>query len=101
MGFPLVSIAVATNWRVLCRLTVRLVPLFAGPVIAIEAGGQVVKVPAADPSFAAVAVMLTVPGWFAVAMPFWSNVTTAGGVTPLAAPASVVGVNTKWPAAQV
>jgi len=95
--------------------TIGLVEAF-GAFSVIEAGGHVEKEPAELAAFETFAEISTVPGWLAVAMPFWSMFTTVAAVVfvdpllvedePLdveVVPVLVIvsEANCKWPARQL
>ena len=98
MGTPLVSMAVATIGCGLFWLTSTGLAVEPGVVRVIEAGGQVEKMPAELAALAMFAEISTDPGWFAVATPFWSMLTTdeieVVDVSPCA-------LNCRWPARQL
>ena len=68
--------AVATSGCGLFWLTTTGLAVEPGVVRVIDAGGQVEKKPAELAASATFAEISTDPGWFAVATPFWSMLTT-------------------------
>ena len=64
----------------------------------IEAGGQVEKMPAELAALAMFAEISTDPGWFAVATPFWSMLTTGEIEVEDVSPCAL---NCRWPARQL
>ena len=64
----------------------------------MDAGGQVANEPAELAAFETFAETRTDPGWFAVAIPFWSIVTTGEIDVLEAAPSAVY---CRWPARQL
>jgi hypothetical protein len=76
---PFVSVTTALIGCVLFGFTVTLVAPEGGTLSWIETGGHVENDPAELPACEMVALMSAAPGDCAVAMPFWSIVTTDAG----------------------
>ena len=83
---PFVSRTVADKGCGVFRFTVAGEVLVPGTERAIDAGGQVEKYPVELAALAIFAVIKAVPGWFAVAMPFWSMDTTLDVLSEAVAP---------------